>query len=157
MCKQRKVEAPRCSVYEERFLPCWNQADVDEKGQVSKIGQPRRHFEYEERLCRQAKTTYDSHVVEANGGAIHSNTKEGHEETHVEAGARQALEDWSRVGLKSTLALGDSVPARSKASTREQQKRKSRQLSSSSVVSMRHPILLVRRDSLLRSISISTE
>lgn len=67
------------------------------------------------RTRRAEKDTYDSHVVEADGGTVHSDAKEGHEETHVEARARETLEDRSRVGLKSALSLRDGVPVGKKS------------------------------------------
>ncbi|KAI3486525.1 hypothetical protein L1887_49926 [Cichorium endivia] len=57
---------------------------------------------------RRLRDTYDSHVVEADGGAVHADAEEGHEETHVEPGAGQALEDRAGVGLEGALALGHS-------------------------------------------------
>ena len=56
------------------------------------------------------ESTYNSHVVEANSGAVHSDAKEGHEEAHVEPRAGKTLEDRSGIGLKSALALRHSVP-----------------------------------------------
>lgn len=56
--------------------------------------------------------TYESHVVEADGGAVHADTEEGHEETHVEPGAGEALEDGAGVGLEGALALRHGVPTR---------------------------------------------
>ena len=58
--------------------------------------------------------TYDSHVVEADGGAVHADAEEGHEDTHVEPRAGETLEDGAGVGLESTLALGHSVPTMQK-------------------------------------------
>lgn len=68
-------------------------------------------------MRRWLRDTYDSHVVEADGGAVHADAEEGHEETHVEPGAGQALEDGARVGLEGALALGHSVPVGAKSST----------------------------------------
>jgi hypothetical protein len=56
--------------------------------------------------------TYDSHVVETDGSAIHADSEEGHEGTHVEPRAGQTLEYGARVGLERTLALRHSVPIR---------------------------------------------
>ena len=56
--------------------------------------------------------TYDSHVVETDGTAVHADAEEGHEETHVEPRAGQTLEYGACVGLERTLALRHSVPIR---------------------------------------------
>ena len=68
------------------------------------------------RSCKIGAGTYDSHVVEADGGTVHADTEEGHEEPHVKPRAGKTLEDRAGVGLEGALALGHSVP------TRKQQK-----------------------------------
>ena len=55
--------------------------------------------------------TYDSHVVEAEGGTVHADTEEGEVEAKVELGAGATLEDGARVRLVRLLQLGHVVPA----------------------------------------------